>query len=114
MRPGIQSGVPGIRGISGGLPSFVILRIFHDAVFLQGRRVNHVDPLMSMLSHGACSMNAFQTRVGTGKLLAIGLDLSSGKPERPYLFVQSSRYVQSDRFQLQTETVPDNLQAILA
>ena len=98
----------------GGMPSFAIFRILHDTVLLQGRLLNHVDPLMVTLSRGNYSMSVFQTRVGTGKLFATGLDLSSGRPEGPYLLDQFARYVESDRFQPQAEMAPDDLQAILA
>jgi hypothetical protein len=98
----------------GGMPSFAIFRIFHDAVLLQGSMLNHVDPLMVTLSRAAYSMSVFQTRVGTGKLFATGLDLSSGRPEGRYLLDQFVRYVESDRFRPQTEMAPDDLQAILA
>ena len=96
-----------------GMPSFAIFRILHDAVLLEGGLVNHVDPLMITLSRGGYSMSVFQTRVGAGKLFAAGLDLS-GKPEGSYLLDQFAKYVQSDRFQPQSEMAPDDLQAILA
>jgi len=73
-----------------------------------------VDPLMVTLSRAAYSMSVFQTRVGTGKLFATGLDLSSGRPEGPYLLDQFARYIESDRFQPPTEISLDDLQAILA
>jgi hypothetical protein len=47
-------------------------------------------------------------------LFATGLDLSSGKPEGPYLLDQFVRYVESDRFQPRNELAPDDLQATLA
>ncbi len=97
-----------------GMPSFAIFRIFHDAVLLQGGLANHVDPLMVTLSRGGYSMSVFQARLGSGELLATGLDLLSGKPEGSYLLDQFTRYVQSDRFQPQNEIAPDDLQAILA
>ena len=98
----------------GGMPSFAIFRIIHDAVLLQDRLVNHVDPLMVTLSRGGYSMSVFQARVGAGKLFATGLDLLAGKPEGAYLLDQFVRYVQSDRFEPQNELAPDDLQATLA
>ena len=98
----------------GGMPSFAIFRIMHDAVLLQDRLVNHVDPLLVTLSRGGYSMSVFQARVGSGKLFATGLDLLAGKPEGAYLLDQFVRYVLSDRFEPQNELAPDDLQAILA
>lgn len=98
----------------GGMPSFAIFRIIHDAVLLKGDLINHVDPLMVTLSRKGYSMNVFQCRVGAGKLFASGLDLLSGKPEGAYLLDQFVRYVQSDQFNPRHELSPNDLQAVLA
>lgn len=97
----------------GGLPSFAIFRIMHDAVLLKGAFVNHVDPLMVTLSRSGYSMSVFQCRVGAGKLFASGLDLLSGRPAGTYLLDQFIRYVQSDQFTPKNELAPNELQAVL-
>jgi beta-galactosidase len=98
----------------GGMPSFAIFRIIHDAVLLKGEWVNRVDPLMVTLSRSGYSMSVFQSRVGSGKLFASGLDLLSGKPEGAYLLDQFIRYVQSDQFQPKNQLAPNGLQTTLA
>ncbi len=98
----------------GGMPSFAIFRIIHDAMLLKGRLVNHVDPLMVTLSRGGYSMSVFQCRVGRGKLFASGLDLLSNEPEGAYLLDQFFKYVQSDQFNPSNAIAPNDLQALLA
>ncbi|MCL5005097.1 MAG: hypothetical protein M1404_01075 [Acidobacteria bacterium] len=97
----------------GGVPSFAIFRIIHDAVPLKGDLVNHVDPLMVTLSRNGYSMSVFQCRVGSGKLFASGLDLLSGRPEGAYLLDQFIRYVQSDQFQPQNVLAPEQFQVVV-
>jgi len=97
-----------------GMPSFAIFRIMHDATLLKGNLVNHVDPLMLTLSRSGYSMSVFQSRVGSGKLFASGLDLLSDDPEGAYLLDQFMKYVQSDQFKPTNGIAPNDLQALLA
>jgi hypothetical protein len=81
-----------------GLPSFAIFGLLHDAVLLQGPLVNHIDPLMVTLSKRGYSVSVFETRVGSGRLFATGLNLLSGTPGGTYLLDQFVSYSRTRDF----------------
>jgi beta-galactosidase len=61
--------------------------------------IRSVEPLMVCDGSLGYLIHVFQAKVGTGKLLASGLNLLSDKPEAAYLLDQFIKYVQSDKFQ---------------
>src|SRR5208282_4207925 len=107
---------------TGGLPNFALFGLFHEAVELDERLANHVEPLALTLGSGEFVipeektppwagqvdvsasrstnylMNVFESRVGTGRLFACGFDLLSGKPEADYLLDAFLKYVESPHF----------------
>ncbi len=99
--------------VEEGLPSFAIFRIFHGTALIEERLANHIDPLMLTTGVGGYSSSVFQTRVGSGRLLATGLDLLSSKPEAQYLLDQFLKYVQSSYFKPKKELALHDLQAIV-
>lgn len=106
----------------GGMPS-PAFRLFHEAVELEERLANRVETLALTLGSGKyviCAlktppwsgqvdvsasrasnylMNVFQTRVGTGRLLASGFDVLSVKAEANYLLDAYLKYVGSPSFE---------------
>jgi hypothetical protein len=99
--------------IKGGMPSFAIFRIFRDVVLMKNGLENHVDPLMVTVGKDGYSLSVFQTRVGSGRLFATGLDLLSSKPEAEYLLDVFLNYVQSDQFRPEKELSVDDLRTIV-
>jgi beta-galactosidase len=81
-----------------GVPSFAMFGLIHDAVLLQGQLVNRIEPLMVTLSKLGYSLSVFETRIGSGRLFATGLDLLSGGPEASYLLDQFVSYCGSHDF----------------
>lgn len=100
--------------IEGGMPSFAIFRIFRDAVLMKNGLENHVDPLMVTVGKDGYSLSVFQTRVGSGRLFATGLDLLSSKPEAGYLLDVFLKYAQSGQFRPEKELSVDDLRTIVA
>jgi beta-galactosidase len=115
----------GMFPVEGGRPNFALFRLFHEAVEMDEKLANHAEPLVLTLGSGPYVippekrppwagqvdvgasqasdylLNVFQTRVGTGRLLASGFDLPSGKPEADYLLDSFLKYVESSSFQPQ-------------
>ena len=107
----------------GGMPSLALFGLFHEAVLLDDKLTNHVEPLALTLGAGpyvvpaektppwsgqddvsasrsaSYLMNVFQTRVGTGRLFASGFDVLSGKPEANYMLDAFLKYVGSPHFE---------------
>ena len=74
---------------------------------------NPFDPLMVTVGKDGYSLSVFQTRVGSGRLFATGLDLLSSKPEAEYLLDVFLNYVQSDQFRPEKELSVDDLRTIV-
>lgn len=82
----------------GGVPSFAMFGLIHDAVLLHGQLVNRIDPLIVTRSKLGYSVSVFETRIGSGRLFATGLDLLSGSPEGSYFLDQFVSYRRSHDF----------------
>jgi hypothetical protein len=98
----------------GGLPSFAIFQIFRDATLMKDRLENRVEPLMVTIGKDGYLTSVFQSRVGAGRLFAVGLDLLSDKPEANYLLDQFLKYLYSNRFEPQKQLPLSELRLILA
>lgn len=109
--------------VVAGMPNFTLFRLLHEAVPLTGELENHVDPLSITLGAGkfvipalkmppwagqvdvsasqgtSYLVNVFQSRVGTGRLFASGLNLLVDEPEANYLLDTFLKYVESPHFQ---------------
>ena len=107
----------------GGLPNFAIFRLFREAVELDEKLADHVEPLALTFGVGESIipvektppwagqddaadsrstnylMNVFQSRVGAGRLLASGFDVLSGKPEANCLLDAFLKYAESPHFE---------------
>ncbi|MEN6536104.1 MAG: sugar-binding domain-containing protein, partial [Bryobacteraceae bacterium] len=98
-----ESRVYGDFPVEEGMPFFALRRIFRETMLLDSKWQNRVDPLLVTLGKDGYLLSVFQTKVGSGKLLASGLDLLSDKPEARHLLDQFVRYAQSVQFDPQTE-----------
>lgn len=116
---GAFGGFPG----EGGMTSPALFCLFREAVELDEKLANRVEALALTLGSGKYVisalktppwsgqvdvsasresnylMNVFQTRVGTGRLLASGFNVLSGKPEANYLLDAYLKYVGSPGFE---------------
>ena len=96
-----------------GVPSFAMFSLMHDAVLLQGALVNNIEPLMATLSKLGYSVSVFETRVGSGRLFATGLNLLSGSPEGSYLLDQFVAYTRSHDFAPRTSMSVSDLRGAI-
>ncbi|MGH9328612.1 MAG: glycoside hydrolase family 2 protein [Terriglobia bacterium] len=122
----------------GGLPNPALFRLFHEAVELNERLANRFEPLALTLGSGpfvipvektppwsgqvdvsasrgtSYLMNVFETRVGSGRLLASGFDVMSGKPEADYMLDTFLKYVGSPQFEPKKTIAVNDLRGIIS
>jgi hypothetical protein len=80
---------------------------------LQGPLINGIEPLMATLSKLGYSVSVFETRVGSGRLFATGLNLLSGSPEGSHLLDQFVAYTRSNDFAPRTSMSVSDLRGAI-